>query len=56
MLQPALKDKIIFLGSDQPETCRYCGARTEFHIFANGLQLHQCIRCAECYLVEFESG
>ena len=50
----ALEDLSIFIGSDQPETCRKCGARTNFDEVAGRLQLHDCLQCANRYIVEFE--
>ena len=44
-----------FFGTEQPETCRNCGARTEFHELSEQKQLHQCINCGSRYLLEFES-
>lgn len=44
-----------FLGTDQPETCRNCGARTDFDELADEKQLHQCITCGMQYLLEFDS-
>ena len=49
-----IKELPIFIGSDQPESCRACGARTEFDVREGGLQVHQCLRCANRYVVEFE--
>jgi len=46
----------IFLGSDQPETCRACGARTNFYVFLNGQQIHECLSCKKVYLLEFEEA
>jgi hypothetical protein len=44
----------IYIGTDQPETCRKCGARTEFDEIGGGLQLHQCLNCSIQYVVEFD--
>lgn len=44
----------VFDGTEQPETCRKCGARTDFDEIGGSQQLHQCLRCAKRYLVEFE--
>ena len=44
----------IFLGCEQPETCRNCGARTEFEEVNTELQLHLCEECGAQYFVEFE--
>jgi len=44
----------IFIASDQPEVCRYCGkARTNFKEMA-GRQLHTCPECGKSYWVEGE--
>ena len=48
-------DLPLFLGSEQPETCRNCGARTEFEAVNRQLQLHRCEECGKQYLVEFEA-
>lgn len=45
---------IIFIGTDQPETCRVCGARTDFIELGRELQLHECLNCARVYFVEFD--
>jgi hypothetical protein len=44
----------IFLGTDQPETCRLCGGRTQFHVYLNGHQIHECLICKKVYFLEFE--
>ena len=44
----------IFLGTEQPETCRACGGRTRFHVFLNGLQIHECLSCEKVYFLEFD--
>ena len=49
-----LDGSFVFLGTDQPETCRWCGNRTDFDELATDLQLHECPRCKSRYLVEFE--
>lgn len=42
----------IFLASDQPEVCRYCGKiRTDFTDVGNR-QLHTCPECSKSYWVE----
>lgn len=42
----------IFLASDQPEVCRYCGKiRTDFSE-VGGRQLHTCPECGRSYWVE----
>jgi Zn finger protein HypA/HybF involved in hydrogenase expression len=42
----------IFIASDQPEVCRYCGKmRTDF-TEVNGRQLHTCPECGKSYWVE----
>jgi hypothetical protein len=50
----ASRDLPLFIGTDQPETCRKCAARTDFDEVEAGLQVHQCSRCANRYAVEFE--
>ncbi len=47
-----INEDAIYLGTEQPETCRWCGARTDFEVLANGLQAHTCLNCAKQYLVE----
>ena len=49
-----LNKKVIYLGTEQPEACRWCGGRTAFDVLSTGLQGHQCLSCAQQYLVEFE--
>lgn len=44
----------IFYSTDQPETCRKCGARTEFEDLLSGRQRHECPKCKYVYLVEEE--
>ncbi len=46
--------EVIYLGTEQRETCRWCGARTDFDVLPSGLQIHQCLNCAKRYLVEFD--
>lgn len=43
----------VFVGTDQPETCRWCGARTDFEELTATLQRHKCLRCQLQYFVEF---
>lgn len=50
------KDLDIFLGTDQPETCRHCGVRTEFFEMKDNRQLHHCTSCDEVYIVENEDA
>lgn len=47
-------DLRLFLGTDQPETCRNCGARTEFEEVSSQQQIHECSGCRTQYLLEFE--
>ena len=42
----------VFLMTDQPETCRKCGVRTEWISCKDGSQLHTCPSCDFIYLVE----
>ena len=44
----------IFGGTEQPETCRQCGTRTDFDEVTDQQQLHQCGWCGKQYLVEFD--
>lgn len=44
----------IFIGTEQPETCRKCGARTDFDEIGDGQQMHCCLHCLNRYLVDFE--
>ena len=46
----------IFFGTEQPETCRRCGVRTEFDEGEDGLQVHNCVHCTNRYIVEFEES
>ena len=32
-----------YILSDQPTTCGLCGARTDFYVESDGLQIHQCL-------------
>ena len=50
----AIKDLSIFICSEQPESWRAFATRTEFDVRVGGLQVHQCLRCANRYVVEFE--
>lgn len=43
-----------FIASEQPETCRFCGARTEFIELTPDLQIHTCPNCCQSYQLEFE--
>lgn len=47
-------DDVIYLGGDEPETCRWCGMRTIFDELADGTQQHECPACKACYLVTFD--
>ena len=51
-----VSEDVIYLGTEQPETCRWCGARTDFDVLSSGLQVHQCMNCAKRYVVEFEES
>ena len=42
----------IFIMTDQPETCRRCGTRTDFEDLSNSRQLHRCINCHFTYWLE----
>ena len=42
----------IFIMSDQPETCRQCGCRTDFETLDFGPQLHRCSNCQFAYFLE----
>lgn len=44
-----LEDIPVFLPSDQPETCRYCGRRTEIFAHENR-EFHQC-DCGKYYWI-----
>ena len=46
-------DGVIYLGTEQPETCRWCGMRTIFDELDDGTQQHECTACQAHYLVEF---
>ncbi len=41
-----------FIMTDQPETCRQCGTRTDFETFDDGMQLHRCSNCLFTYFLE----
>jgi len=45
---------VVFLSTDQPETCRWCGVRTVFDELGDGVQRHKCLGCGAGYLVEVE--
>jgi hypothetical protein len=49
-----IKDLEVFLATDQPESCRYCGSRTEFMGATNsqGKQIHHCPNCHAVYVVD----
>jgi len=49
-----LESDVVFIGTDQPETCRWCGVRTIFDELTDGRQTHECPACNARYLVEFE--
>lgn len=42
----------IFIMTDQPETCRQCGTRTDFTDLSKGIQIHLCRNCQFTYLLE----
>jgi rubredoxin len=42
----------IFIMTDQPETCRQCGTRTEFEDLSKGKQIHRCSNCQFTYILE----
>lgn len=44
----------IYLMTDQPETCRLCGVRTNFEEQSDGMQIHSCPNC--CYAYNLENG
>jgi hypothetical protein len=53
----SLDDLETYVMTDQPETCRACGARTQFRHVTDTKQFHQCTDCGESYwLVEEENG
>lgn len=43
----------VFLGTEQPESCRACGMRTNFIVLGMLLQVHECPACAKVYYLEF---
>ena len=43
-----------FIGTEQPETCRACGVRTDFIDLSADRQLHECPSCEKVYYLEFE--
>lgn len=42
----------VFIMTDQPETCRQCGMRTDFVDLSTTSQLHRCRNCQFTYLLE----
>lgn len=42
----------IFIMTDQPETCRQCGTRTDFIDLSKDTQLHRCGNCQFTYWLE----
>ena len=46
----------VFIAVNEPETCRNCGARTEFEEVSPQQQVHECGGCGIQYLLEFESA
>jgi len=44
----------IFIASEQPEACRFCGSRTDFTEWTAVLQIHTCPSCHKSYRLEFE--
>lgn len=42
--------------TDQPETCRHCGVRTNFVEYDNEYQIHKCPECGYTYLLEAVHG
>jgi len=45
---------VVYLGGDEPESCRWCGVRTVFDELGDGVQRHKCLGCGAGYLVEVE--
>lgn len=54
MIQSRLEDVPVFIGHEQPETCAKCGARTDFVVITNNLQVHECPNCEKAYFLEFD--
>lgn len=52
--ESSFPDMPVFIGTDQPETCFKCGARTDFNELTSKLQLHHCSLCSHWYFVEFD--
>lgn len=46
----------IFIMTDQPETCRQCGTRTDFVNLSNDIQLHRCCNCQFTYWLEDDTA
>jgi len=46
----------VFIGGEQPETCRACGARTNFIVLSVERQVHECPSCNNVYYLDFEGG
>ena len=44
----------IYIATDQPETCRRCGRRTDCPDINANPQRHTCPECGYTYLVEWE--
>jgi uncharacterized Zn finger protein len=42
----------IFIMTEQPETCRQCGTRTDFVDFSKTRQIHECSNCHFTYWLE----
>lgn len=42
----------IFIMTDQPETCRQCGTRTDFADLSKDTQIHKCSNCQFTYWLE----
>lgn len=53
-----LTDLEVFEGTEQPETCRQCGSRTDFIEVTDKRQLHLCNndRCRAVYVVEWDKS
>ena len=49
---PRAQELPLFDMTDQPETCRKCGTRTEFMGLRKQLQIHWCPECDSLYLLE----